>query len=235
MRFKEWENYYKGLSSLLIPNEYVVRAFMGSYPNLCLPKNFSGKKVCDVSCGDGRNLVFLHKLGLILYGTEVTSEICKKTILNLQGLPCKISAEIRPGVNSNIPFHDQFFDYCLSWNSIYYLESSDIREIHENISEISRIIKNNGYLVCSVPMSGCYSLKGATFINDSVMEINPIDRAEWGGGVLNGQYFYQFKNENHIIEIFGKFFENFKFCTLTSNCFGLDLDYLIFVCRRSSE
>jgi SAM-dependent methyltransferase len=232
MRFKEWEEYYKSLNSLMIPNEYVVRAFMGNYPDLSIPKNFIGKKVCDISCGDGRNLIFLKKIGLHLYGTEVTDEIVKKTILNLESHPENISADIRVGFNSRIPFPNNMFDFCLSWNSLYYLESSDPLEIHANILEVSRILKKGGFLICSIPTKECYSLNGAINVGNSVIKLNPIERSNWGGGVLTGQFFFQFENEQHIIDIFGNLFDNFKFCTLKSNCFGLSLDYLIFVCER---
>ena len=70
------------------PAEYVIRIFKGDYPKLKLSKNkFSNKKICDISCGDGRNLSFLHKCGFDVFGTEITKTIVNRTIENAHG--CK--------------------------------------------------------------------------------------------------------------------------------------------------
>lgn len=232
MRFDEWEKYYLGLNPLMIPNEYVVRAFMGDYPFLCMPKSFAGKNVCDISCGDGRNLIFFNKIGLQLFGTEVTDLIVKKTKANLSAEIGSTSADIRIGVNANLPFDSNLFDYCLSWNAIYYLESEDPQEIKRHVAEAARVIKPGGYLICSVPLPQCYSLQGSQKINDSVIVLSPSQRPNWGGGVLTGQFFFVFQNKLHVEDIFGNEFIDFRFCTLTSDCFGLSLSYLIFVCRK---
>ena len=55
---QNWEEYYANLkASYLFPNEFVVRTFLAHYPKLDMPHDYEGAKVCDVSCGDGRNLV----------------------------------------------------------------------------------------------------------------------------------------------------------------------------------
>jgi len=114
---EEWGKYYRALAdNYLFPNEFVVRAFLGSYPNLSMSHDYRGKRVCDVSCGDGRNLVLLNRLGLDLHATEVTPEICNITRQKLIEHKDQIAVDIRPGTNLALPFADRHFDYMLSWN-----------------------------------------------------------------------------------------------------------------------
>ena len=73
----KWEQYYEEClkENYLFPNEYVIRSFLGSYPNLKIDRNYQGKNVCDISCGDGRNIILLNKLKLNIYATEISEKI----------------------------------------------------------------------------------------------------------------------------------------------------------------
>src|SRR5215831_15094793 len=144
-----WESYYLSLKeSYLFPNEFVVRAFLGNYPNLSLGRNYHGKKVCDVSCGDGRNLVLLHKLGFDLHATELTPEICDITKKRLLAHKERILVDIRAGTNAALPFEDETFDYMLSWNACYYM-ADERALITDHVCEYARIMKPGGALICS--------------------------------------------------------------------------------------
>ncbi len=73
-----WTAYYRQTSAtgtdLMWPSETLVRLFKGNYvPGL--EKDYAGKKVLDVGCGQENNLLFLASLGLELYGTEVSQEV----------------------------------------------------------------------------------------------------------------------------------------------------------------
>ena len=83
----QWTKSYSNSNQMPYPAEYVIRIFKGSYPKLDFDKkSFIGKKICDIGCGIGRNLVLLHKCGFDLYGTEITQEIVNKTKSNLEKL-----------------------------------------------------------------------------------------------------------------------------------------------------
>jgi ubiquinone/menaquinone biosynthesis C-methylase UbiE len=223
-----WNSYYRALrESYLFPNEYVVRAFLGTYPNLDMKHNYKGAKVCDVSCGDGRNLVLLEKLGLELYATEVSEEICKITREKLLSHSEHISVDIRAGLNGSLPFDDDFFDYMLSWNAFYYMPDEH-SNIDEYVREYARVLKSGGYLVVSVPKPGCFTLIGAEELGNDLIRIKTASK--WD--ILNGSIYYRFQSAKHIETVLGSEFINFRHATINDDCFGLPLEYSIFVCQK---
>jgi 2-polyprenyl-3-methyl-5-hydroxy-6-metoxy-1,4-benzoquinol methylase len=221
-----WNTYYKSLSdSYLFPNEYVVRSFLGRYPNLDLDRNYRGKGICDISCGDGRNMTALHKFGFEISGSEVTDEICQITMGKLRS--AGVTADIRPGTNRSLPFDGGMFDYILSWNACYYMESVD-HPIADHVSEYARVMKPGGYAVVSVPSPGCFSLIGAEELGNNLIRIRT--GSKWN--MLNGTIYYRFDTFDHIEAVFGTHFKNFQKCTIKDDCYGLPLEYFIFVCQR---
>lgn len=221
-----WNQYYQSLTeSYLFPNEYVVRSFLGRYPNLDIDRNYSGKKICDIGCGDGRNMTALHKFGFELYGSEISDEICRITTDKLQ--LAGVVADIRSGTNKALPFADAMFDHILSWNACYYMDSAD-SSMAEHVAEFARVLKPGGLAVVSVPSPGCFSLQGAEDVGNNIIRIKTDSR--WN--LLNGMLYYRFDSFDHIESVFRSHFQDFHKCTIKDDCYGLSLEYFIFVCRR---
>jgi len=221
-----WNTYYKSLTeSYLFPNEYVVRSFLGRYPNLDLDRNYLGKRVCDISCGDGRNMTALHKFGFEVYGSEVSDDICQITTKKLQ--LAGVTATIRTGTNRSLPFSDAMFDYILSWNACYYMEAPD-SAIANHVNEYARVMKPGGYAVVSVPSPGCFSLIGAEELGNNLVRIKT--ESKWS--MLNGTIYYRFVSFEHIESVFGSHFHTFQKCIIKDDCYGLPLEYFVFVCQR---
>ena len=224
---ESWESFYQGLeSSLLLPNEYVTRIFLGNYPNLSLDKDYKDKKICDLSCGDGRNSVLLNKLAFDIYGTEITDEICRITTNKLANHPDKIRSIIKTGSNWNLPFEDDFFDYLLSWNACYYMKDKD-SDFSQHVSEFARVLKKGGRLVVSVPMPDCCTLLGAEELGNDLIKIKTKFYS-----YISGAVYKRFNTWQDIESSFGKYFKNFKKGELRDDCFGQDLNYFLFVCEK---
>ena len=125
-----YENYYKRKkNNNLFPSELLIKVFLGTTTPIYSKHKLKNKKILDLSFGDGRNLVFFKKLGLKVYGTEISSKIVK-IITSKQ----KLKDRFRVGTASDIPFQNSFFDYVVAYHSAYYLKEGD--EIEKNLDEI---------------------------------------------------------------------------------------------------
>ena len=93
------------------PPEFVVRAFLGTYPRLSGSKpNFRGAKVLDLGFGDGRTIPLLSNLGMRVHGVEIAKEICNRCKERMARLGIDVDARV--GRNNRIPYDDAFFDHC---------------------------------------------------------------------------------------------------------------------------
>ena len=141
--FKLWEHNYTDSAAAaaepLWPSETLVRLFKGPYiPGL--PRDYAGRNVIDVGCGNGNNLLFLGSLGLALFGTEVTTSICQLATRRLS--EGGFDADIRQGTNRTIPFEDNSFDFLVSWNVIHYEGEESL--LRNAIREYARVLKPEG-------------------------------------------------------------------------------------------
>jgi len=220
----EWNKAHLAQNEMMFPSEYVIRIFKGKYPGLNLDKTaFKGMKVCDVGCGDGANLTFLNKLGMKLFGIEITQKIVDDTVLKLKRLG--LAADVRVGKNDYVPFGDAAFDYVLSWNACYYMGQS--RDFGKHVHELARIAKPGGVLVLSIPKKTCF-----IYVNSrrespgyAVITSDPFN-------VRNGEVLRIFENEEEIRAAFEPYFEDFRFGSIHDDCFGLNYHWHLVVCKR---
>lgn len=207
------------------PSEYVIRILKGNYPNLKLDKNvFQGKKFCDIGCGDGRNIALAKECGFNVYGIELSEPIVERIKSNLTTLGVAYE-EIKAGSNNNIPFDNEFFDYVLSWNSVYYM--GDETDFNNYVKEIARVINKDGYLILSIPKKTAFIFKdsvphkqGYRIIKDDYFNVR------------NGEVFRVFDDEKEIEESFSEYFKNFTFGSIHDDCFGLAYHWHLVVCQK---
>lgn len=221
---KEWTKSILNRHETMYPSEYVIRIFKGNYPKLKLnEKSFLNKKICDIGCGDGRNLVFLYNCGFDIYGTEIASEIVEKTKSSLKKL--NINANIKIGTNDSIKFTDNFFDYLLSWNSCYYMGENTDFNIY--VKEYARILKKEGYLILSIPQKTCFIFKDSEHLKNGykIIRNDPFK-------IRNGEVLRQFDDEKEIEQTFSPFFKNFIFASINDDCFGYNYHWYLVVCQK---
>ena len=219
-----WSKAYTELDYIAYPAEYVIRIFKGNFPRLSLCKEgYAGKSILDIGCGDGRHLCFFKNLGFAkIAGTEVSEEIVSLVHKRMESLG--VNADIRVGVNNNLGFEDESFDFLLSWNVCYYLD--DKMDFSSHIKEYARVLKKNGLLVFSIPCKDCFVYKNGVEKN-GFMTI----KDDWFK-VRNGSVQKIFQNERDIEETFGSHFKDFVFGKIDCDCFGLDYKWYIGYCRK---
>ena len=227
---KEFTDYYCNLNySKIYPTEFVVRTFLGSsqnYPDLLFEKPKKNDKVIDISCGYGKNLLFLCEQGYDAVGTEVTQEICDSTKQQLRKFGH--SPEILAGKNNNLPFEDGFADYLLAIACIYYCDAGT--SIKDNIREYARILKPGGYLVASVVHKDSEHLNGAKVQDNGTFLIsnNP-----GGNNHLIGYTLYAAESTEQLIYDFSPEFSCFSFGEEKFNCFGNRRHFYWIVCKKA--
>ena len=221
----EYTNYYKKKRlSKLYPTEFIVRSFLGSYPNLKpSPSSFYlGKKVLDLGCGDGRNIPFLNDLGYEVYGLEINEEIKEFCFQNLKFNNYK--ANLRIGDNSNTNFPKDFFDCVVACHSFYYLKDNETFD--ENLNEIYKILKKGGRFVFSIPNHKSYLLKNAEILNGNyaVIKNDPLK-------IRNGLKIKFFKTDSEIIKYMNQKFNLFKIGLCENNWWGYKEFYWTVICN----
>ena len=217
--------YYKSEKRLWVyPVEFVVRSFLGKYPNLDLDKqSFNGKKILDLGYGDGRNIPFLKDLGFEVSGIEISDHINDSASNRLQALG--YNAELKKGHNSNIPYIDNSFDYLLACHSCYYVKQDETFE--SNLFEIQRVLKPGGIFICSLPCMDTYILKDAKILKDNhfLIQKDPYQ-------LRNNTTFKAFSNEQEINICFNKYFKDLRVGYCHDNFYGIEQKVWIITCWK---
>jgi len=108
----------------------------GKFYEIISTLDFKNKKLLDIGCGDGSDLLNYQEMGAMPVGLEPSLEFIK------QAKSKSAHLEIIQGVGENLPFEDNSFDIVVSK---YALQNMiDVPKVFE---ETARVLKKNGYLV----------------------------------------------------------------------------------------
>jgi|688.fasta_scaffold18934_8 ubiquinone/menaquinone biosynthesis C-methylase UbiE len=220
---KNWTKCYEDYNSISYPAEAVIRIFKGKFPNL----NFKFKKnekILDIGFGDGRHLKFFSQIGLDCYGVELSKKIIN--IYNL--LDNSVQKEkLKVGDSSKTNFKDNFFNYVLSWNVIYYMQGNKNINFEDHVKELDRILLKKGKIIISIPKKTCFIYKGSCSFRPGYR----IIKNDYFN-TRNGQIMRYFSSEKEIQRAFEKYFCNFIFSTIQIEWFGLNYHWHVFIAEK---
>jgi SAM-dependent methyltransferase len=212
---KGYAAFYAGRQNAHIyPVEFVVRAFLGTYPRLKpQPDAYRGAHVLDLGFGDGRNAPLLHNLGMKLHGVEISEEICAFAVARLK--PLGIDMDARVGRNCALPFDDASFDVIVACHACYYVDEGTT--FAENVSEMARVLKPGGRLVFSAPMRSSYIVRDAEDLGHGHMRVvsDPY-------GIRNGTILRAFADEEEILNAFDQSFADFAIGKCHNDFWGIE-------------
>lgn len=131
------------------------------------------KKILDLGSGSGRHVIYFAKNGFLVYGLDNSSSglaITRKW-LSEECLEAKL---LEQEMTTTFPFEDNFFDAIISIQVIHHANISDIKKI---ISEMKRVLKENGFIFITVPI---FKNQGTNFKQIELNTYIPIDGHEKG-------------------------------------------------------
>jgi SAM-dependent methyltransferase len=215
--------YRERAATHVYPVEFVVRAFLGTYPRLKTDAAGLRGKVLDLGFGDGRNVPLLSNLGLEAHGVEITEEICHRATIRMKELG--IAFETSVGRNTSLPYADGFFDHVVACHSCYYVDAGT--HFDDNLREIGRVTKPGGLFVHSLPIGSSYIFRGAVDLGDGHMRI-----ANDPYGVRNGHVLKKFDAPDEIERALSPMFEDVRIGSCRSDWWGIEEHVWIVVCKR---
>ena len=109
--------------------------------------NSEGDFILDVGCGVGNYIIALSKNNRVCFGIDPLYEV---SLLEAQqkAKDENVNIPLIQGVSEHLPFIDEKFDMVLHFSTLQHVDDQ-----HKTLSEIKRVLKDNGLLVVSVPLS----------------------------------------------------------------------------------
>ncbi|MFH1367310.1 MAG: class I SAM-dependent methyltransferase [Patescibacteria group bacterium] len=133
---KQWNQVFKKQGKVFLePQEEMPKIAV-------IFKRHKVKRVLDLGCGSGRQLVFLAQRGFSVYGFDIAEEGIKiaKDWLKSEGL----ETDFKIGsIYKRLPYSDNFFDAAISTHAIHHGKIEDVRKA---IGELHRVLKPNGLI-----------------------------------------------------------------------------------------
>ena len=155
---------------------------------------------------------------------EISEDINRSFIRSVKKFNKK---KLLVGNSSKIPAKNKFFDYILSWNSIYYMSITQKKDFKICVKELSRVLKPKGKIIVSIPKKTAFIYKKAKVIKKGYVQIK-----DDFFNMRNGEIMRKFNNEKEIRNDFSKYFKKFNFSSIEIEWFGLNYHFHIFVAEK---
>ena len=219
------QHYLRSKGLKFYPTHWVLRSFLGQYPKINLNKHkYPEQNILDIGFGDLRNILLFNHCGFKeVFGTETTEEIVRLSTDKLS--KNKLKGSLKVGKANNLPFNSNFFDYILASHSCYYVEEGV--SFGDNLKEISRVLKKNSYLICSVP-----ALSHDIFQECKIIQGDYAIIKKDPDGLRNGSKVKFFRDKSNIVKSFKNYFYDIEVGVLKNDYFGLSCDDFIINCKK---
>ena len=104
-------------------------------------------KLLDFGCGAGRHVVYFAKKGFQVFGFDQSAAAVEQAKQTLERE--NLHADLKVwDMTHPLPYEDSFFDAVIATRVIHHTYTKNIMKIAK---EISRVVKNRGYLFLRVP------------------------------------------------------------------------------------
>ncbi len=192
-----WEKNYKNKRYNKYPFDSVVSFIFRNFNN----KKRDKIKILDLGCGGGNNSYFIASEGFDLYAVDGSNESINIT---RNKLPFYDKNKIIKSYFQKLPFRKNFFNCVIDRQSLSCNEIKDIKKI---VSEIYRILKNNGKYLGFIYSLEHPQLRYGLKLNDNIHNGNVIgsDYHNFKKGTFKKSGQIHFFSEKEIFKLFSKF------------------------------
>lgn len=184
---KVWNKLYQKGNFMHYPTERLIKCLHHYSVNL------AGKKVLDLGCGSGANLIYLAQSGALVYGCDLSPTAVKITEKRLKQL--KLTGRVNVS-KDKLPYKSNFFDLVISWETLYYADSQALPIITD---EISRILKPKGKILFTMIRPDDQLVKFSRKINPLTYCVDSRLTAQ------KGAIIYVLPDKKAIIPLFNQF------------------------------
>lgn len=202
------------------PIEVMLKLVFGSY--LEHPMKITGEsRVLDVGCGFGNNLTPFLVKGCPCAGTEVTPAMAEQTraILADRGF----DADIRPGLNQDLPFTDNSFDLLLSTSVLHYEPSA--ADVRAALQEYRRVLAPGGRLFIMTVAPEHAILQKAERLGEGRYRIRDYD-------FRDGETFFCLETEDNARRVIADYFTQVEIGRVTEQLMKHRLDWFLITAAR---
>lgn len=109
--------------------------------------NVSGLTVLEVGCGSGWLSIRLAKAGAKVYGIDISGELVKTAIAEAETQGCSENTFFAKMAVEDLSFEDTYFDLVIGSAILHHTE------IGSSVTNIERVLKQNGRAVFVEPMN----------------------------------------------------------------------------------
>jgi len=150
----EWNNYYSNDKNSDIPPPNEVVNFLSQFilneshnqtnNEIVIP----AKRVIDVGCGRGANLLLGDNMGIEMYGVDISEKAVEISMAALEEEIGSLAHDrLLVSDIGQLPWTDCFFTGAISTNT---LDSMTFKSAQAGLPEIARVTKEGGYFFCSL-------------------------------------------------------------------------------------
>ena len=156
LKATEWNlSYQQGDNFVFYPHEEIIRFFARYIVKRTGIAAYTPQhglsyqpKVLDVGCGIGRHLLFAAKMGVDIYGIDLSEQAITtaKNWLEREGIVLS-QAQLQQGSITQMPWQAQFFDFSFSHG---VLDSMYFEIARAGMLDLARVMRPNGLFYCDL-------------------------------------------------------------------------------------
>ena len=203
------------------PNEVMLKSLFGSSSYHNIPVDTASiKKVLDIGCGFGNNLIPFYETAEC-FGCDIDAELISvvQDTLSSRNLYPKLSV----GSNTSIPFPDSSFDLLLSINTLHY--ESTPESFASALKEFCRVLSTGKYLYLSTVAPRHTIRKRSTPVRPNVYKLNGYD-------FRDGQEFTFFDDASELKDLLENYFRDVEVYRVSEIYPKITLDFFVSVCIK---